>query len=445
MCAVNAETELATQESTTPRDTQDVVLSGVLAELQWRGVIAQSTDLQELDRMLAAGPVHFYIGFDPTAPSLHVGSLVQLVTMRRLQEAGHIPVVLVGGSTGLIGDPRPTSERNLHDRETVAGWVDSIAQQVRPFVHFEGENAATVVNNLDWFGQLGALDFLRDVGKHFRVNQMLKKDAVSARLESSQGISYTEFSYQILQGYDFWHLFTSLGVRLQVGGQDQWGNLMAGVDYVHRVEGESVHALTTPLVTEASGRKFGKSEGNAIWLDASMTSPWTFHQFWLNAEDEKVVEYLRLFTLLDREQIAELEREVAEAPFKRTAQRALAREMTTLVHGAEITDGVEAAAEALFGKGDLQQVDPAVLLDATAELTGGEVEVGTSWVDVVVSVGFADSRKAAKRLLGEGGISVNSQKVTDPEGAITDADFVGGQVAVVKRGRKTLAAARRAG
>ncbi|WP_374929662.1 tyrosine--tRNA ligase [Kytococcus sedentarius] len=442
---MNAQTEPAPQQTSTSGTADDAALTGVLQELQWRGVIAQSTDLQELDRMLAAGPVRFYIGFDPTAPSLHVGSLVQLVTMRRLQEAGHVPVVLVGGSTGLIGDPRPTSERNLHDRETVAGWVDSIAAQVRPFVHFEGENAATVVNNLDWFGQLGALDFLRDVGKHFRVNQMLKKDAVSARLESSQGISYTEFSYQILQGYDFWHLFTTEGVRLQLGGQDQWGNLMAGVDYVHRVEGESVHALTTPLVTEASGRKFGKSEGNAIWLDGTMTSPWTFHQFWLNAEDEKVGEYLRLFTLLDRERIEELEQQVAEAPFKRAAQRALAREMTTLVHGTQTTDGVEAAAEALFGKGDLQQVDPKVLLDATAELAGGEVAAGTSWIDVVVAVGFADSRKAAKRLLGEGGISVNGQRISDPEGGIAEDDFIGGEVAVVKRGRKTLAAARRSG
>ena len=417
--------------------------AGVLAELQWRGLIAQSTDLAELDAMLSAGPTRYYIGFDPTAPSLHVGNLMQLMTMRRLQEAGHRPVVLVGGSTGLIGDPRPTSERTLNDRETVAAWVERIAQQVRPFVSFEGDNAAIVVNNLDWFGQLNALDFLRDVGKHFRVNQMIKKDSVSARLNSDQGISYTEFSYQILQGYDFWHLLTTHDVRLQLGGQDQWGNLMSGVDYVRRTEGQSVHALTTPLVTDTSGKKFGKSEGNAIWLDAEMTSPWTFHQFWLNAEDEKVVEYLRLFTLLSADRIEELAQQVQDEPFRRAAQRALAREMTTIVHGEQAADDVEAAAEALFGKGDLAEVDPQVLVDATAELGGGDVPAGTSWVDVVVAVGFAESRKAAKRLLGEGGISVNGEKITDPEAGIQDAHYLGDRVAIIKRGRKTLAAARR--
>ncbi|SNC72542.1 tyrosyl-tRNA synthetase [Kytococcus aerolatus] len=413
----------------------------VLEELQWRGLLSHTTDLEELHQLMDEGPVTFYLGCDPTAASLHVGHLVQLCLMRRLQEAGHHPVVLVGGATGLIGDPRPTSERTLNDPEVVAGWVQSIADQVRPFVSFEGENAARLVNNLDWFSGLGALDFLRDVGKHFRVNQMLKKDSVSARLESEQGISYTEFSYQILQGYDYWHLHIQEGVQLQIGGQDQWGNLMAGVDFVHRKEGRSVHAITSPLVTDSTGKKFGKSEGNAIWLDPEMTSAWTFFQFWLNAEDVKVVEYLKLFTFLTREQIDELAAQVEAEPFKRAAQRALAREMTAMVHGEQATADVEVAAAALFGKGSLREVPVNAILDATRELEGAEVRLGDTWVDVVVATGLADSRKSAKRFLAEGAISVNGETVS-ADGALEEGDLLGERVAVVKRGRKNMAAAR---
>lgn len=416
--------------------------AAVVDELQWRGLIGQSTDLEALRDLMARGPVTFYCGFDPTAPSLHVGHLVQLLTMRRLQQAGHRPLVLVGGSTGLIGDPRPTSERTLNSPETVRGWVDSIAHQVRPFLDFEGENAAVPVNNLDWFGGLSALDFLRDVGKHFRVNQMLKKDAIAARLASEEGISYTEFSYQLLQGFDYGHLHEQYDCRLQIGGGDQWGNLSSGVDYVHRTTGESVHALSTPLVTDASGRKFGKSEGNAIWLDAELTSPWAFYQFWVNADDATVVSYLELFTDRSPEDIAELERQVAEEPFRRAAQKALAEDMTRLVHGDDATTAVQQAAEALFGKGDLAAVDPRALTDATAELAGADVQVGDAWIDVVVACGFADSRKAAKRLLAEGAMSVNGTRIEGIDGAIAADDFLAGRVAVVRRGRKSMAAAR---
>ncbi|WP_462417699.1 tyrosine--tRNA ligase [Kytococcus sp. Marseille-QA3725] len=428
----------------TPEATADArTRAAVVDELQWRGLIGQSTDLEALRELMTEGPVTFYCGFDPTAASLHVGHLVQLLTMRRLQKAGHRPLVLVGGSTGLIGDPRPTSERTLNSPEVVSGWVDSIARQTRPFLDFEGDNPAVPVNNLDWFGGLSALDFLRHVGKHFRVNQMLRKDAVAARLASEEGISYTEFSYQLLQGYDYGHLHAEHDCRLQIGGGDQWGNLSSGVDYVHRTTGETVHALSTPLVTDASGRKFGKSEGNAIWLDPELTSPWAFYQFWVNADDSTVVAYLKLFTDRDQEEIAELEQKVADEPHLRAAQRALASDMTTLVHGADATAAVQGAAEALFGKGDLREVDPRALGDATAELPGGEVDAGDSWVDVVVRCGFADSRKAAKRLLTEGAMSVNGTRIEGLDGTITEEDFLGGLVAVVRRGRKSMAAARR--
>ena len=418
-------------------------MSDILDELQWRGLVAQTTDESALRRALADGPITAYCGFDPTAPSLHFGNLVQLVVMRHLQRAGHRIICLVGGSTGLIGDPRPSSERILKTKEQTAEWVARIQEQVRPFLDFEGENAAVMVNNLDWTAPLSALDFLRDIGKHFRVNQMIKKDAVAARLGSDEGISYTEFSYQILQGLDYLQLYREFGCTLQTGGQDQWGNLTAGSDLIHRVEGKSVHLLTTPLITDAAGTKFGKSEGNAIWLSAEMTSPYAFYQYWINVEDASVIKLLKVFTDRGPDDIARLEESLAERPFLREAQKALAADVTTLVHGAAATAAVQAASEALFGKGDVTALDAGTLRDATGELPGAEVSPGTSVTDALVAVGLVDSRKAARRAIGDGGASLNNVKLSDPEQLLGEEDFLHGQVALLRRGRKSLAAGRR--
>ena len=418
-------------------------MNDILAELQWRGLVAQTTDEAALRDALTGGPVTAYCGFDPTAPSLHFGNLVQLIVLRHLQRAGHRVICLVGGSTGLIGDPRPSAERVLKTKEQTAEWVARIQRQIQPFLDFEGDNAAVMVNNLDWTAPMSALDFLRDVGKHFRVNQMVKKDAVAARLSSDEGISYTEFSYQILQGLDYLELYRSHGCTLQTGGQDQWGNLTAGADLIHKVEGASVHLLTTPLITDSSGNKFGKSEGNAVWLSADMTSPYAFYQYWLNVEDASVVHLLRVFTDRTREEIAELERQVAEEPFRRAAQRTLAADVTTLVHGAAATTAVQAASEALFGRGDLGALDAATLRDATSELPGGEVAPGMTMTDALVAVGLVESRNAARRAIGDGGASVNGVKVTDPELKLTEEHFLHGSVAILRRGRKSLAAGRR--
>ncbi len=417
-------------------------MTDIVDELQWRGLVAQSTDEAALREALADGPVTMYCGFDPTAPSLHFGNLVQLVVLRHFQRAGHRVICLVGGSTGQIGDPRPTAERVLKTKEQTAEWVARIQDQVRPFLAFDGDNPALMVNNLDWTAPISALDFLRDIGKHFRVNQMVKKDAVAARLGSEQGISYTEFSYQILQALDFLELYRAHGCTLQTGGADQWGNLTAGVDLVHRVEGASVHCFTTPLLTDASGTKFGKSEGNAVWLGAELTSPYAFFQYWVNVEDASVVKLLKVFTDRSPEEIEALEAQVRDEPFRRTAQRVLAADVTTLVHGAEATAAVQAASEALFGKGDLASLDAGVLDDATAELPRAEVPVGVSLVDALVAVGLVDSRNAARRAIAEGGASVNNVKVSDPERTLDDADFLHGRVALLKRGRRNLAAAR---
>ena len=420
-------------------------MTNILDELQWRGAVAQTTAEAELREALANGPITVYCGFDPTAPSLHFGNLVQLIQLRRLQRAGHRVIALVGGSTGLIGDPRPSSERVLKTKDQTAEWVDKIRSQVRPFLDFEGENPARVVNNLDWTSQISALDFLRDVGKYFRVNAMMKKDAVAARLNSEEGISYTEFSYQILQALDYLHLYREYGCTLQTGGSDQWGNLIAGADLIRSVEGKSVHVLTSPLLTDASGQKYGKSEGNAIWLDATMTSPYAFYQYFLNVEDSEVIKLLKFMTDRTPEEIAELEKAVAEAPFRREAQRTLAADVTTLVHGEAATAGAVAASEALFGKGDVTALDASMLRDAAQELPGADVAEGTSLTDAVVAVGIADSRNAARRLIGDGGVSLNNVKMNDAEYALTTDDFLHGEVAILKRGRKFQAAARRAG
>ena len=417
-------------------------MSTVFDELQWRGLVAQTTDEAALREALAEGPITVYCGFDPTAPSLHFGNLVQLITLRHLQRAGHRVIGLVGGSTGLVGDPRPSSERTLKSKEQTAADVERIAVQVRKILSEDEASPPIFVNNLDWTAPISALDFLRDFGKHFRVNQMIKKDAVAARLNSDQGISYTEFSYQILQALDYLELYRQYGCTLQTGGQDQWGNLTAGVDLIGRVEGASVHVLTTPLLTDSGGEKFGKSAGNAVWLDPTMTSPYAFYQYWLNVEDASVVKLLKVFTDRTREEIHELERQVADEPFRRAAQRTLAQDATTLVHGAEATAAAIAASEALFGKGDLTGLDSATLRDATNELSGATVAAGDELVDALVATGLADSRKSARRTITEGGVSVNNAKVTDPEATLSAADFLHGAVAVLKRGRKNLAAAR---
>jgi tyrosyl-tRNA synthetase len=418
-------------------------VSDILEEMQWRGLVAQTTDEPALREALASGPITFYCGFDPTAPSLHMGNLVQLILMRHLQRAGHRPLCLVGGSTGLIGDPKATGERTLNSPETVAAWVGRIQAQVQPFLDFGGDNPAIMVNNLDWTAPLSALDFLRDVGRHFRVNAMIKKDAIATRLASQDGISYTEFSYQLLQGLDYLHLYRAYGCTLQTGGADQWGNLTAGSDLINRTEHESVHLMTTPLVTKADGTKFGKTESGTVWLDPAMMSPYAFYQYWINVEDASAIGYLKTFTDRTREEITALELSLAQTPFRREAQRTLAADVTTLVHGAAATAAVQAASEVLFGKGDPAALDAATLRDATAELPGGEVAPGDSVVDALVATGLVDSRNAARRVLGDGGASVNNVKVTDPEAVLSEADFLHGQVALVRRGRKSLAAARR--
>jgi tyrosyl-tRNA synthetase len=415
----------------------DPSFENVWDELVWRGLVHVSTDQDALRALLGGDPITYYCGFDPTAPSLHLGNLVQLLTMRRLQLAGHRPLGLVGGSTGLVGDPRPTAERTLNDRETVKEWVGYLRAQVERFLSFEGDNAARMVNNLDWTAPLSAIDFLREIGKHYRVGTMIKKDAVAARLNSEAGISFTEFSYQILQGMDYLELYRQYDCVLQTGGSDQWGNLTSGTDLIHRVEGVSVHAIGTPLITNSDGTKFGKSEGNAIWLDAAMCSPYRMYQFWLNTDDADVVERLKIFTFLTREEIEEYGRLVEAEPFRREAQRRLALEVTAFVHGADAAAAVIAASEALFGQGDLTSLDAEVLRSALEELPHAEVSPDTSVAQALVATGLTASLSEARRAVAQGGVSVDGVRVED-EGAPIVGGLPGG-VSVLRRGKKTLA------
>jgi tyrosyl-tRNA synthetase len=414
----------------------DASFGHILDELKWRGLVALSTDEQEL-RAALDGQITYYCGFDPTAPSLHLGNLVQLLTMRRLQLAGHKPLALIGGSTGLIGDPKPTAERVLNDKSTVAEWVHKLGLQASRFLSFQGENAARLVNNLDWTEPMSALDFLRDVGKHYRVGKMLSKDAVSARLNSDAGISFTEFSYQILQGLDFLELFRRYDCVLQTGGSDQWGNLTSGTDLIHRVEGKSAHIIATPLITNSDGKKFGKSEGNAIWLDTEFTSPYAFYQFWLNAEDADVVDRLKVFTFLTRDEIEDYARQTAESPFLRAAQKRLALEVTTLVHGAEAAEAVIAASAALFGQGELEGLDSETLRAALGELPNVMVPTDTAITQALVETGLVDSVSAGRRAIKEGGVYWNNVKVEDELATISS--WLPGGFAVLRRGKKTLA------
>ncbi|MBT1002780.1 tyrosine--tRNA ligase [Paenarthrobacter sp. DKR-5] len=418
----------------------DPSFANVWQELKWRGLVHVSTDEAELEKLLAGEPVTYYCGFDPTAPSLHLGNLVQLLLMRRLQLAGHKPLGLVGGSTGLIGDPRQTAERVLNTKETVSEWVGYLQAQVQRFLSFEGENAARMVNNLDWTAPMSAIDFLREIGKHFRVGTMIKKDIVATRLNSDEGISYTEFSYQILQGMDYLQLFREYNCVLQTGGSDQWGNLTSGTELIRKVEAKSVHAIGTPLITNSDGTKFGKSEGNAVWLDPAMTSPYEFYQFWLNTSDADVVGRLKVFTFLTRAQIEELQQAVAERAYAREAQRTLAYEVTSFVHGVEATDKVIAASAALFGQGDLAGLDEVTLAAATRELPAATVAPGQlGIIELLVASGLAKTNSAARRTVAEGGAYVNNEKVTDPEAVIDDTRLLHGRFLLMRRGKRTLA------
>lgn len=418
-------------------------MTDIVEELRWRGLIAQSTDAEELSAAFADGPVTYYCGFDPTAPSLHHGHLVQLLVLRHLQLAGHKAIALVGGGTGLIGDPRMSGERTLNPAETVAEWADGLRAQISRFLDFEGENPAMLVNNYEWISELSAIDLLRDVGKHFRLGTMLAKDTVARRLESDEGLSYTEFSYQILQALDFRELHRRYGCTLQTGGNDQWGNLVAGVELIRRSEGESVHVLTTPLITKADGTKFGKTEGGAVWLDPELMSPYAFYQFWINTDDADVERFLKVFTLLPRQEIEDLVAESAEKPAARIGQRALARGVTTLVHGQEAYERVEAASAALFGRGELGGLDERTLGDAVAELPEGGVEVGVSTiVDLLVGTGLCRGRGEARRTVADGGAYLNNVKVEDEDKPVSAEDLLPGGVVLVRRGRRNLAVAK---
>jgi len=417
--------------------TNDPAFANVFDELEWRGLVHVSTDRDALRETLAGSPITYYCGFDPTAPSLHLGNLVQLLTMRRLQLAGHRPLGLVGGATGLIGDPKQTAERVLNDAETVAGWVAKLRAQVERFLSFEGDSAARMVNNLDWTGSLSAIDFLREIGKHFRVGTMIKKETVATRLNSDAGISYTEFSYQILQGMDYLRLHENYDCVLQTGGSDQWGNLTSGTDLVHKVTGRSVHAFGTPLITDENGKKFGKSEGNAIWLDAEMCSPYAMYQFWLNVDDAIVVNLMKVFTFLTRDEIAEYERAVEEEGFRRAAQKRLALEVTTLVHGDAATRAAIDASEALFGRGDLAALDAETLSSALRELPHAELSPGTTVIEALVTTELVKSTSEARRAIQQGGVTVDGEKVLADD-AVVGGSLAGG-ASVLRRGKKALA------
>jgi tyrosyl-tRNA synthetase len=425
--------------STTPSDAPTPGPADVIDDLLWRGLLQDSTDLDELRKHLAAGPVTFYVGFDPTAPSLQVGNLVQILTARRLQRAGHRPLLVVGGATGLIGDPKAEGERVLNDEAVVAGWVEKIRRQLEPFFDFDGPTAARVVNNLDWTAPLSAIDFLRDIGKHFPVNQMINREVVKARLES--GISFTELSYQILQAHDFYQLNQRYGCTLQHGGSDQWGNILSGVDFCRRRGVRGVHGFTTPLITRADGTKFGKSAaGMSLWLDASMTSPYAFYQFWVNSEDADIVKYLKVFSFADRERIEELAELTRISPAQRAAQRFLAEELTTLVHGADECAQVVAASQALFGRGSLQDLAPATLHAALTEAGLTTVKGELPPVATLLrDTGLVSSLNEARRAIREGGAYVNNERITDIAATVDPKWLLHGRYLVLRRGRRAVA------
>ncbi len=415
----------------------------LLDDLKWRDSIAQSTDIEALSSDLDKGAISLYLGFDPTAPSLHIGNLVALVVLKRFQLAGHRPIPLVGGATGLVGDPSGRNqERTLNEEEVVAAWVERIKAQLSGFLDFEaGSNKAVMANNLDWTVGLSAIHFLRDVGKHFSVNQMLARDSVASRLESG-GISYTEFSYQVMQAYDFLELNRRLGCTLQIGGSDQWGNIVAGVDLIRRVEGKSVHALTIPLLTKADGSKFGKTAGGSIWLDPEMTSPYAFFQFFLNSDDRDVITLLKTFSFKDHDELSALFTEHQANPGARSAHRALAQEVTGYIHGEEIARKVEEASRALFGQSEIRDLDRNTLMSAIAELPRVEIASGSeiSLIDAMTAASLVDSKSAARRIIKEGGAYLNNAKISDEATMITVSDLLHGEVALLRKGKRDLMA-----
>ena len=418
----------------------------LMEELQWRGLITQSTDPEQLARALNGDPVTFYCGFDPTAASLHVGNLVQLIIMRHLQAAGHHPIALVGGATGLIGDPRQSGERTLNPKDVVAGWADRLRSQIGGILDTTGDNPVRFVSNYDWTARMSVIDFLRDVGKNFRLGTMLSKDTVARRLNSDEGISFTEFSYQVLQGNDFLHLFDEYHCMLEIGGSDQWGNLTSGLDLIRKVRGETVNVFTSPIITDAQGRKFGKSEGNAVWLDPQMLSPYRFYQFWFNRPDEEMGNLLKVFTFLPRTEIERLVRLTEERPGAREAQRRLAWEVTSLVHGERATTQAIEASAALFGRGELSAVDAEVLETA---LEGLKVEsdgvrrfaratTGTRVAEAGVRAGLFRSVSEARKTIASGGVYVNNVRVEDQDAVLADDDFLSSRFALIRRGRKSV-------
>jgi tyrosyl-tRNA synthetase len=417
--------------------------TALIADLEWRGLLAQSTDRQALLKDLDAGPISFYIGFDPTAPSLHVGNLVVLLVMRRFQLAGHKPLPLVGGATGLVGDPSGRNEeRSLNSDEVVAEWVSRIRKQLELFLTFEGATAAKLVNNLDWTKDVTAIEFLRDIGKHFSVNQMLTKDSVASRLEAG-GISYTEFSYQVLQSFDYLELYRRYNCILQLGGSDQWGNITAGLDLIRRVESGSAHALTIPLLQKADGTKFGKTAGGSVWLDPEMTSPYAFYQYWFGTDDADVERFLKTFSFKSREELELLFVELRENPGARVAHRALAEELTTLVHGEVECANAQAAAKALFGQGEISALDPKTLASALSQLPRTTINKGDAfptWVDLLAATGVVDSKSAARRIVKEGGAYLNNVKISGEDFAPSESDLIHGRFLLLRKGKRELVA-----
>ena len=415
----------------------------LLEDLEWRGLIAQSTDRKELEQALAK-PMSLYLGFDPTAPSLHVGNLVVLLVLRRFQLAGHRPIPLVGGATGLVGDPSGRSEeRSLNDEQVVAEWVSKIKKQLEKIIDFsEKKTGAVMANNLDWTKPVSALEFLRDIGKHFSVNQMLAKDSVANRLATA-GISYTEFSYQVLQAFDFLELYRRHECKLQIGGSDQWGNIVAGLDLIRKVEGGAAHALTVPLLAKADGSKFGKTAGGSIWLDPQMTSAYEFFQYWLNSDDADMPKLLKVFSMKSRAEIERLIETVKTNPGAREAHRELARELTTMIHGEQMAQKVELAAKALFGHSDISELDLATLDSALAQLPRTQIAKGQplpTWVDLLAATGVVDSKSAARRIVKEGGAYLNNQKVESEDFAPSKADLLHGKYLLLRKGKRDLAA-----
>ncbi|RJQ70530.1 tyrosine--tRNA ligase [Pseudonocardiaceae bacterium YIM PH 21723] len=414
----------------------------ILDELSWRGLIAQSTDIDALRESLDKGPLTLYAGFDPTAPSLHAGHMVPLLLLRRFQKAGHRPIVLAGGATGMIGDPRDVGERSLHSADVVGEWAGRIRGQLERFVEFDDSPTGAIVeNNLDWTGNLSVLDFLRDVGKHFSVNVMLGRETIKRRLDG-EGISYTEFSYLLLQSHDYLQLFRKHGCSLQIGGSDQWGNIVGGAELIRRTDGGHAHALTVPLVTDSEGRKFGKSTGGGnVWLDPEMTSPYAWYQYFINVGDADALTYLRMFTFLSREEIDEITKQTEEAPHLRTAQKRLAEEFTNLVHGEQATQQVQLASQALFGRAELSELDEGTLTAALSETQTGQVKLSDAptIVDLLVSCGLADSKGAARRTVKEGGAYVNNSKIADETWSVQSENLLHGRWLVVRRGKRHTA------